>query len=151
MTDSQKWKNSTGSSFSRAKTAARTKLAAIAVSTADLAGRASQSVKDFRMNASEQARVGFHKLDANHEQIADHADTVAKTARVAAGVAVAGAAVAAPTGLAAVGVAVGLVSAPLVVTAAPVLVAVAGGALTVSAAASLYSKARRRQKPKSDA
>lgn len=80
--------------------------------------------------------AGLGKVDENHEQIADHADSLAKATRVAAGVAV--------------GVAVGLVSAPLIVTAAPILVAVAGGAITVSAAASLYSKARRK-KPKNEA
>ena len=79
----------------------------------------------------------------NHNTIAEHADTTAKATRVAAAVAVAGATVAAPTGLGAVGVALGLVSAPAIVTIAPILVAVAGGAAAISAVASLYSKSRR--------
>ncbi len=91
-------------------------------------------------------------IDRHHEKISDHADSVAKAAKVAAGVAVAGAAVAAPTGLTAVGVAVGLVSAPAIVTAAPLIASAAGIAITVSAGASLYSKFRRRRaKAKSDA
>jgi hypothetical protein len=101
-------------------------------------------------NALIHVRAGLRMVDQHHAQIADHADSLAKATRVAAGVAVVGAAVAAPTGLTAVGVAVGLVSAPFIVTAAPILVAVAGGALTISAAASLYSKARRKQ-PKNEA
>jgi hypothetical protein len=79
----------------------------------------------------------------SYKTIAEHADTTAKATRVAAAVAVAGATVAAPTGLGAVGVALGLVSAPAIVSLAPILVAVAGGAAAISAAASLYSKSRR--------
>lgn len=84
-------------------------------------------------------------LDRNHENIADHADSIAKGAKVAAGLAVAGAVVAAPTGLTAVGVAVGLVSAPVIVTAAPLIASAAGVAMTVSAGASLYSKLKRKR------
>lgn len=84
-------------------------------------------------------------LDDKHAQISDQADTAAKASRVVAAVAVAGAAVAAPTGLSAVGVAIGVFSTPVIVSAAPVLVAVAGGAAAISAAASLYSKARRKK------
>lgn len=84
-------------------------------------------------------------LDRNHERIADHADSIAKGAKVAAGVVVAGSVVAAPTGLTAVGVAVGLVSAPAIVTAAPLIASAAGVAVTVSAGASLYSKLRRKR------
>ncbi len=84
-------------------------------------------------------------LNQKHREIADGADTVAKATKVAAGIAIAGAAVSAPTGLAAVGVALGMVSAPLVVTAAPFLASVAGVAITVSAGASLYSKFRSRK------
>ena len=84
-------------------------------------------------------------IDKNHEKISDHADYAAKATRVAAGIAVAGAAVAAPTGLTAVGVAIGVVSAPAIVTAAPILVGVAGTAFTISAGASLYSKLRNKK------
>ena len=87
----------------------------------------------------------LRKIDEKHEEIADHADTAAKTTRVVAAVAVAGAAVAAPTGLSAVGVALGVVSAPVIVSAAPVLVAIAGGTAALSAAASLYSKSKRKK------
>jgi hypothetical protein len=81
----------------------------------------------------------------NHETIAEHADTTAKATRVAAAVAVAGATVAAPTGLGAVGVALGVISAPAIVSLAPILVFVAGGAAAISAAASLFSKSRRQK------
>ncbi|MDP3204963.1 MAG: hypothetical protein Q8M80_12925 [Hydrogenophaga sp.] len=96
-------------------------------------------------NVADRAAKTIRQLDESHEEIADHADTVAKATRVAAAVAVTGAAVAAPTGLTAVGVALGVVSAPILTTAAPVLLLIAGGALTISAAASLYSKSRRRK------
>lgn len=95
-------------------------------------------------NSEPEPIVQSRHFDA--AQLADLADTAAKGSRVVAGVAVVGAAIAAPTGLASVGVALGLVSAPFIVTAAPVIVAVAGGAATVSAAASLYVKARRRRR-----
>lgn len=84
-------------------------------------------------------------LDRNHERIADHAESIEKGLKVAAGLTVAGAIVAAPTGLTAVGVALGLVSAPIIVTAAPIVSSAAGVAITVSAGASLYSKIRRRR------
>jgi hypothetical protein len=87
-------------------------------------------------------------VDRQHEKIADHADSVAKATKVAAGVAVAGAVVAAPTGLTAFGVALGVLSAPVIVTAAPILASAAGIAVTVSAGASLYSKIRRKQSKK---
>lgn len=80
-----------------------------------------------------------------HETIGEVADTAAKATRVVATVAVAGAAIAAPTGLTAVGVAIGVVSAPAIVTAAPILVGVAAGAAAISAAFSLYSKFKRRR------
>jgi|JI6StandDraft_1071083.scaffolds.fasta_scaffold20695_2 hypothetical protein len=89
------------------------------------------------------AREAAQNIRGSHAKIADHADTIAKGTRVAAGVAVVGASVAAPTGVAAAGVWLGIVSAPLIVTAAPILVGIAGAALTVSAGASLYSKAQR--------
>lgn len=107
--------------------------------------KASATVSQVGADAAGRAKAGLRKLDENHEAVADHADSIAKVTRIAAGVTVAGAAVAAPTGLTAVGVALGIVGAPLVVTAAPVLVAVAGCAITASAAASLYSKARRKR------
>jgi hypothetical protein len=141
---------STVSSLGEAAKAARLGLETAAASTTELARRASTTAAQVGADAVAQVKAGLKKVDENHEQIADHADSLAKATRVAAGVAVVGAAVAAPTGLAAVGVAVGVVSAPLIVTAAPILVAVAGGAITVSAAASLYSKARRK-KAKSEA
>lgn len=88
-------------------------------------------------------------IDRHHEQIADHADTLAKASKVAGTVAVAGAFVAAPTGLTAAGVALGLVSAPLIVSIAPAIAVVAGGAAALSAGASLYSKARRKRQSES--
>lgn len=83
--------------------------------------------------------------DSTQEKIVDLADTAAKTTRIAAVLSIAGASVAAPTGLGAVGVSLGLVSAPLIVTAAPVIAAIAAGATAVAAAASLYSKYKRKK------
>ena len=140
---------STSSPFTQATRAARGSLQKATSSTIVLARRASTSATEFGASTVTQVKVGLRKVDQNRDQLADHADSLAKATRVAAGVAVVGAAVAAPTGLAAVGVAVGVVSAPLIVAAAPIFVAVAGGAITVSAAASLYSKARRKR-PKNE-
>lgn len=58
----------------------------------------------------------------------------------------AGASIAAPTGLTALGVTIGVVSAPAIVTAAPIIVSIAGGMVLFSAAASLYSKARKKRR-----
>jgi len=136
---------STTSPFTEAARANRFSLQNAALITTVLARLASTSASEFGASAVTQFKIGLRKVDDNREQLFDHADSLAKATRVAAGVAVVGAAVAAPTGLAAVGVAVGVVSAPLIVAAAPILVAVAGSAITVSAAASLYSKARRKR------
>jgi hypothetical protein len=84
-------------------------------------------------------------LIRHHKKVADYSDTVSKAMKVTVGISLAGAYVAAPTGLTAVAVSVGLVSAPLLVTAAPLLASAATVAMTVSAAASLYSKYQSRQ------
>ena len=123
--------------------AAELKLHAAAASSARMARDASESASKISAELARNASVKLRQLGEEHEAVAEHADIVAKTTRVVAGVATAGAVVAAPTGLSAIGVAAGIASAPVIVTAAPVLVAVAGGAFTVSAAASLYSKSRR--------
>lgn len=104
-----------------------------------------QKLSDGGTNIRDASIHLIEALDRNHEKIADHADSVAKGAKVAAGLTVAGALVAAPTGLTAVGVAVGLVSAPVIVTAAPIITSAAGVAITISAGASLYSKIRRKR------
>lgn len=109
---------------------------------------ASQAAGRHAIHVADRAAQTIRQLDESHEEIADHADTVAKATRVAAAVAVTGAAIAAPTGLTAVGVALGVFSAPIITTVAPVLLVIAGGALTISAAASLYSKSRRRKSRK---
>jgi len=109
------------------------------------AKRATTTLTDAGTSAASKTKHALAHVDANHERIAEHMDTAAKVTRVAAGVAVIGAAIAAPTGIAAVGVAVGLVTAPVIVTAAPILIGIAGGAATASAAASLYKKARRKK------
>lgn len=85
------------------------------------------------------------KLDDNRDRVADHADTAAKTGKLVAAATMAGATVAAPTGLTALGVSVGIVSAPAIVTAAPVIVSIAGGVMLFSAAASLYTKVRKKR------
>ncbi|WP_053161261.1 hypothetical protein [Pseudomonas sp. P1.8] len=83
-------------------------------------------------------------LDDHRDRVADHADTAAKAGRLVAAATVAGASIAAPTGLTALGVTIGVVSAPAIITAAPVIVSIAGAAMLFSAAASLYAKARKR-------
>ena len=83
--------------------------------------------------------------ESTHEKIVALTDTVAKTTRIAAVLTIAGASIAAPTGLGAVGISLGLVSAPLIVTAAPVIAAIAGGTAAVAAAVSLYSKYKRKK------
>lgn len=79
------------------------------------------------------------------DQLGDAAEDIAKASRVAAGLATAGAYVAAPKGLAALGAAIGLVSAPFVVKLAPLLVTVAFGATAISAAIHLYLKYRHKK------
>ncbi len=114
----------------------------------DVSRKLKEAVEVARASGEKVVRVAQgagRSIQESHVKIADHADTIAKTAKVAAGVAVGGAVVAAPTGLAAAGVWLGVVSAPIIVTAAPVLVSAAGIAVTVSAAASLYSKAQKRK------
>lgn len=113
--------------------------------TGKVAVRAADSAKDAAGAIVQEGAKVVDGVQRNHEQIADYVDTVAKGSRVLAGIAGAGAVVAAPTGLSAIGVSLGVVSAPLLVTAAPVLLSVAGAAFTVSAAASLYSKAQKRK------
>ena len=119
--------------------------------------RMAMNIKSKAKQLAEQARLSgskaventisvARKIDSNHEKISDHADTIAKATKVAAGISVAGAVVAAPTGLTALGVTLGVLSAPAIVTAAPILASAAGIAVTVSAGASLYSKARRKKK-----
>lgn len=81
----------------------------------------------------------------NHEKLANRMENVSMAAGVVAGVAAAGAVIAAPTGLSAVGVWLGIISAPLIVTAAPILGAVATVTGTVSGAAYFYAKWKKRQ------
>ena len=69
------------------------------------------------------------KIDDKHEQITARIEGVSMTAGILTGIASAGAALAAPSGLADIGVALGITCAPLIVTAAPVLATIA----TVSA------------------
>jgi hypothetical protein len=78
--------------------------------------------------------------DANHKEIAEKVESVSMGLGIASGVAAAGAALAAPTGLGAVGVALGITSAPLIVTAAPVIGVAATVTGVVSGGAYFYSK-----------
>jgi len=129
---------------------AKSTLNSAAAGTAEAARRTRLAAVKLGATATTQSKEVLQRIDANHEKIAEHLETAAQVTRVAAGVAVAGAAVAAPTGLAAAGVAVGLLSAPVIVTAAPVLAGIALGAASVSAAADLYKKARRKRDPDSE-
>ena len=72
------------------------------------------------------------------EEIADKVESVSMGLGFASGVAAAGAALAAPTGLGAVGVALGITSAPLIVTAAPVIGVAATVTGVVSGGAYFY-------------
>jgi len=82
------------------------------------------------------------ETEVNHQAIADKVETFSMGLGVASGVATAGAAIAAPTGLSAISVALGFTSAPLIVTAAPVIGAVATVTGVVSGGAYFYSKWR---------
>lgn len=112
----------------------------------DTAEKIATRVCDDSKKVTGGVKDACRKIDGNHEKIADYTDTAAKTTRVAAGVAVVGASVAAPTGLTAIGVAAGIISAPAIVTAAPILIGVAGAAFTISSGAALYSKLRKNNK-----
>jgi|GEM_PF-995826 len=79
------------------------------------------------------------EVDARHKDIADKVETVSMGLGIVSGVATAGAAIAAPTGLTAVGVALGITSAPLIVTAAPVIGVAATVTGVVSGGAYFYS------------
>jgi len=80
------------------------------------------------------------EADANHKEVADNVETVAMGLGITSGVAAAGAALAAPTGLSAVGVALGITSAPLIVTVAPAIGVAATITGVVSGGAYFYSK-----------
>jgi len=108
------------------------------------ASAVSSAISDASTASLRKASSALQAIDRNRELIADHADSVAKVAKVTAGVAYVGAAIAAPSGITALGVAIGVVSAPLIVSVAPYLAGAAGAALTVSAGASVYAKIRRR-------
>lgn len=84
------------------------------------------------------------KADRNHKEVAEGIETVSMGLGITAGVAAAGATLAAPSGLGAAAVALGLTSAPLIVTAAPVIAAAATTAGVVSGGAYFYSKWRSR-------
>jgi len=84
-------------------------------------------------------------ITMDHKKLANRAENVSMATGVAAGIAAAGATIAAPTGLAAVGVWLGIVSPPLIVTAAPILAAVATVSGTISGAAYFYAKWKQHQ------
>lgn len=86
------------------------------------------------------------KIDNHHQDIATKVEDVSMTTGVLAGIAAAGAAIAAPTGISAIGVAVGITSAPLIVTAAPVLATIATVTGTISGGTYLYAKWKSRIK-----
>ncbi|MCK6404167.1 MAG: hypothetical protein L6Q74_20035 [Sphaerotilus natans subsp. sulfidivorans] len=90
-------------------------------------------------------------VDLNHKAVADKVEAVSMGLGITSGVAAAGAAIAAPTGLSAVGVALGISSAPLIVTAAPILGVAATAAGVISGGAYFYSKWRSTQEEAQDA
>lgn len=120
------------------------KLASAVVTTAKAARDVSSAVMSEGTRLGDKATTTIQDLRDNHEKVAEHAKTIEDASKIVAGVTVAGAAIAAPTGLTAVGVALGVTSAPLIVTAAPIILSVAGTAATVAAAARLYSKSMKK-------
>jgi len=112
-----------------------TKAAALAKELAQSASAGSQKLTNHIVDMA-------RKADANHKEIADGIETVSMGVGITAGVAAAGAAIAAPTGLSAVGVALGVTSVPLIVAAAPVVAAAATTVGVVSGGAYSYSKWR---------
>lgn len=128
------------------------KLQDLAVAGLDLVQQNAQalhrSASDTLSEAGDKVLGLFRQADENREEIKDQLNTAAQATRVVATVAAAGAAVTAPTGLAAVGVSLGVVSAPVLVTAAPILLGVAAGAGALSAGAALYTKYRKGNKDK---
>lgn len=91
-------------------------------------------------------RTASRKVDITHEKIAIQVENVSMATGVVAGFAAAGAALAAPTGLAAVGVVLGITSAPLIVTAAPVFAIIATVTGTISGGTYFYSKWKNHRK-----
>ena len=85
------------------------------------------------------------KADENHKDVADKIETVSMGLGITSGVVLAGAALAAPTGLGALGVAIGITSAPLIVAVAPAIAAVATVTGVVSGGAYFYSKWKSRK------
>ena len=103
--------------------------------------------KEFSVSASTEAkRLTSHvadkvkEADANHKEIADKVETVSMGLGITSGIAAAGAALAAPTGVSAIGLALGITTAPLIVTAAPVLCAASTVTGVISGGAYFYSK-----------
>lgn len=84
--------------------------------------------------------VKVKKADELHKEVADKVEAVSMGLGITSGVVIAGAALAAPTGLGALSVAVGLTSAPLIVAIAPALATVSTVAGVVSGGVYLYSK-----------
>ncbi|GAB3363012.1 MULTISPECIES: hypothetical protein [Giesbergeria] len=95
-------------------------------------------MKQKKLTASVMDKV--KEANENHKEIADKVETVSMGLGITSGVAAAGAALAAPTGLSALSVAVGLTSAPLIVTAAPVIAVASTVVGVVSGGAYFYSK-----------
>lgn len=83
----------------------------------------------------------------NHEKIAARVESVSMATGIIAGIAAAGATIAAPTGLAAVGVWLGITSEPLIITAAPILGTVATVTGVISGGTYFYAKWKGRKKP----
>lgn len=81
----------------------------------------------------------------DHEKLATRVENVSMATGIVAGIAAAGATIAAPTGLAAVGVWLGISSAPLIVTAAPILGTIATVAGTISGGTYFYARWKSRQ------
>lgn len=85
------------------------------------------------------------QIENKHQRIAARMESVSMATGVIAGLAAAGATLAAPSGLSAVGVWLGISSAPLIVTAAPILGTVATVTGTISGVTFFYAKWKTRR------
>lgn len=84
-------------------------------------------------------------VDKNHKEVADKVETVSMGLGITSGIVVAGASLAAPTGLSAAAVAIGITSAPMIVAAAPIITAAATTTGVISGGFYFYSKWKSRR------
>lgn len=109
---------------------------AVAIKAKEIATAASVGAKKLADRVVEAAK----DAEENHKEVADKIETVSMGLGITSGAVIAGAALAAPTGLSAVGVALGITSAPLIVAVAPVICTASTVVGVISGGAYFYSK-----------